>query len=74
MWENRNYYNGLSVLPYDGGTYKQAPLEDCDEFTYINLLSTIKEIDLTQVQEIDDNTNLSGEIACAGGACEVKYV
>ena len=34
MWENKNNYNGLSVLPYDGGTYVQAPFEDCDEDTY----------------------------------------
>ena len=74
MWENRNYYNGLSVLPYNGGTYKQAPLEDCDDYTYVRLMSTLKDVDLTKVQEIEDNTNLSGEIACAGGACEVKYV
>ena len=27
MWNNRDYYNGLSILPYDGGTYTQAPLK-----------------------------------------------
>ena len=74
MWENRKFYNGLSVLPYNGGTYKQAPFEDCDEFTYKRMMASLTEIDLTKIQEIDDNTNLSGEIACAGGACEVKYV
>jgi ribonucleoside-diphosphate reductase alpha chain len=74
MWENRKFYNGLSVLPYNGGTYKQPPFEDCDEFTYKRMMASLTEIDLTEIQEIDDNTNLSGEIACAGGACEVKYV
>jgi len=74
MWENRKFYNGLSVLPYNGGTYKQAPFEDCDEFTYKRMMASLTEIDLTKIQEIDDNTNLSGEIACAGGACEVKYI
>ncbi len=29
-------------------------------------------IDLTRVVEVDDNTDLSGELACAGGACEIK--
>ena len=74
MWENRKFYNGLSVLPYNGGTYKQPPFEDCDEFTYKRMMASLTEIDLTKIQEIDDNTNLSGEIACAGGACEVKYI
>jgi ribonucleoside-triphosphate reductase len=74
MWENRNHYNGLSVLPYDGGSYKQAPFEDCTEVEYHRMMETLSSLDLTQVIEMDDNTNLSGEIACAGGACEVKYV
>ena len=29
-------------------------------------------VDLSKITENDDNTNLSGELACAGGACEVK--
>jgi ribonucleoside-diphosphate reductase alpha chain len=65
-------YNGLSVLPYDGGSYKQAPFEDCSRYQYQKLLSTLKELDLTQVIEYNDNTNLTGELACAGGSCEVR--
>ncbi len=72
MWENREVYNGLSVLPYDGGTYKQAPFEDCSKETYEAMLETLSDVDLTKVVEIEDNTDLSGELACAGGACEVK--
>ena len=34
MWDNKKYYNGLSVLPYDGGTYKQAPFQDCTQEEY----------------------------------------
>ena len=74
MWENRKFYNGLSVLPYNGGAYKQAPFEDCDKLEYERMMSSLQEVDLTKIIEIDDNTNLSGEIACAGGACEVKYI
>ena len=72
MWENRNIYNGLSVLPYDGGSYKQAPFEDCSKETYEAMLETLEEVDLTKIVEIEDNTNLTGELACAGGACEIK--
>jgi ribonucleoside-triphosphate reductase len=74
MWKNRQHYNGLSVLPYNGGTYKQAPFEDCDELTYERMMTSLQEVDLSKIVEIDDNTNLSGEIACAGGACEVNYI
>lgn len=72
MWENREHYNGLSVLPYDGGSYTQAPFEDCTEETYNEMMKSLTDIDLTKVVELDDNTDLSGELACAGGACEIK--
>jgi len=71
MWDNRKYYNGLSVLPFDGGTYTQAPFEDIDEGTYINKLQHLKDINLENVLESEDNTDLSGELACAGGSCEI---
>jgi ribonucleoside-diphosphate reductase alpha chain len=71
MWDNRGVYNGLSVLPADGGTYQQAPFQDCDEETYNNLLDTLTAIDLSTVVEIEDNTDLKGELACASGACEI---
>ena len=73
MWENRNHYNGLSVLPYDGGSYVQAPFEDISAAEYREMLSYLKEIDLTKIIEIDDETNLAGELACAGGSCEITY-
>ena len=74
MWENRDSYNGLSVLPYDGGTYTQAPFEDCSKETYEAMMNSLKGIDLTSVSEEEDNTNLKAEAACAGGACEIKFV
>ena len=71
MWENRKFYNGLSVLPYNGGTYQQAPFEDCDEETYNKMMSSLKNVDLTKVIETQDNTNLTGEIACGANGCEI---
>ena len=74
MWENRASYNGLSVLPYDGGTYTQAPFEDCSKETYEAMMNSLKDVDLSNVVEEEDNTDLQGEVACAGGVCEVKFV
>ena len=71
MWENRDVYNGLSVLPYDGGNYQQAPFEDCSKETYEVMLQSLTKVDLNNVYETDDNTDLSGELACSGGSCEV---
>jgi ribonucleoside-diphosphate reductase alpha chain len=72
MWENRKFYNGLSVLPFDGHTYVQAPFTDCTEEEYNALMETLKEVDLSKVVELEDMTDLAAEAACAGGACEVK--
>ncbi len=71
MWENRDHYTGISVLPFDGGSYQQAPFTDCSKEDYERLMQACHEIDLTQVKEHEDGTNLSGELACAGGACIV---
>lgn len=73
MWENRSVYSGIAVLPYSDAIYKQAPFEECDEETYNTMMKNLKSIDLTKVVEIEDNTNLLGELACAGGACEVTF-
>ncbi len=72
MWSNREVYNGLSVLPYFGGSYKQAPFEDITEEEYNKRISSVKEIDLTKVIEADDNVDFGQVAACAGGACEVQ--
>ena len=72
MWENRDYYNGLSVLPYDGGSYTQAPFEDITADKYKELFKHLEAVDLTNITETDDETDLAGELACAGGSCEIK--
>jgi len=71
MWKNKEAYNGLSILPYNGGTYKQAPFEDCEEATYDKMVETLKNINLARITEEQDDTNLKGELACAGGVCEI---
>jgi ribonucleoside-triphosphate reductase (thioredoxin) len=71
MWDNRNSYNGLAVLPFNGGTYQQAPFEDCSKEKYEAMLATLENVDLTKIVEEDDNTDLKGEAACAGGECEI---
>ena len=71
MWDNREFYSGISVLPYSNHTYKQAPFTDCTKKEYDELISHVHDIDLSKVVEIVDNTNLSEQVACAGGQCEI---
>ena len=72
MWDNRNSYNGLAVLPQDGGTYRQAPFQDCSKEKFEAMMETLKDVDLTKIIEEDDNTDLKGEIACGASGCEIK--
>jgi ribonucleoside-diphosphate reductase alpha chain len=71
MWKNNVSYNGLSVLPDDGGTYVQAPFENCTKEQYEEMVKSLSSLDLSTIVEFDDNTDLKGEAACAGGACEI---
>lgn len=72
MWDKRDEYNGISVLPYMGGTYQQAPFEDITEEQFHEMSKHLSHIDLTKVHEEKDNTDLSGEIACGSDGCEIQ--
>ena len=71
MWENKNTFNGLSVLPYDNGSYTQAPFEDISEEKFLEMESHLNNIDLKKIIEMTDETDLKDQAACAGGACEI---
>jgi ribonucleoside-diphosphate reductase alpha chain len=71
MWENRETFNGLSVLPYFGGSYTQAPFEDITKEKFEELAQHLHSIDLSKVVEFSDETALMDQAACAGGACEI---
>jgi ribonucleoside-triphosphate reductase len=71
MWTERDYYNGLSVLPFDGGSYVQAPFTDCTKEEYEKLMETLHDVDLSKIVELDDDTDLSGELACSGAGCVI---
>jgi ribonucleoside-triphosphate reductase len=72
VWENFDEISGISFLPYDGGSYKQAPYEEVDAATYQKLLDrTPMTIDWTQLIEHQDNVEGSQTLACTAGNCDV---
>ena len=71
MWKYKETFNGLSVLPYFGGNYVQAPYEDCTKEQFEEMVKHLNQIDLTKVIEMDDNTELMDQAACGGGNCEI---
>ena len=75
MWDNRDFYNGISVLPYFGAeAYPQLPFEDITKEKYEEMLPLLKLVDISKVFEKDGNSiDLAAELACAGGACEITF-
>jgi ribonucleoside-diphosphate reductase alpha chain len=72
MWQNKDIYNGLSVLPFWEHTYKQAPFEDITEEEYNKRISALHALDLTKVTELDDSVDFGAIQACGGGQCEIN--
>ncbi|MEK6883289.1 MAG: hypothetical protein AABY22_26920, partial [Nanoarchaeota archaeon] len=73
MWDNRNNYQAITVLPRDYGIYIQPPFESCSKEKYTELMKSLKNIDLSQIIESEDETELTAEPSCMGGACDLKY-
>jgi len=71
MWENKETYNGLSVLPYDNGTYQQAPLTDCSKEDVDALMNCLHNFNMEDVVEMDDFVVLPVGEACSGSRCDV---
>jgi len=71
LWENKEKYSGISLLPYADHIYKQAPFEECDKETFEKASKYVKNVDLRDVKEEQDNTTRQEIIACSGTSCEV---
>ena len=72
VWEHFDEISGISFLPWDGGTYKQAPYEEIDKETYETLVTSMpKSIDWEAFVEYDDNVEGAQQLACVSGVCEI---
>lgn len=71
MWDHSDQFTALAVLPYDGGTYAQAPFEEITEETYNEMVKKLRPVDFSNIVEVDDVTTQKHEAACAAGGCEV---
>jgi ribonucleoside-diphosphate reductase alpha chain len=72
VYKNMATLSGVSFLPRDTGSYRQAPYEAIDEAKYKELLATQNvEIKWTEFAEETDTTESSQTLACAAGGCEI---
>jgi ribonucleoside-triphosphate reductase len=72
VWEHFDECTGVSFLPYDGGTYRQAPYEECTEEQYNQLrLLVPEEVNWDDFKEYDDNVEGAQTLSCTAGGCEI---
>lgn len=70
-WDNFSEISGVSYLPYDGGTYRQAPYEECTEAEYNELKAKVPTINWNEFKEVTDNVEGAQQLACSAGSCEI---
>jgi ribonucleoside-triphosphate reductase (thioredoxin) len=72
VYKNISILSGVSFLPRDNGSYRQAPYEEIDEAKYNELLG-LQNVDINWVEfmEETDTTTSAKELACQAGACEL---
>ena len=72
VFKNIDTLSGVSFLPRDTGTYRQAPYEEITEEKFNELSSTQNlDIDWTLFKEETDNTEGAQQLACSAGVCEI---
>ena len=73
VYKNWDIMSGVSFFPYDDHMYVQAPYEAITEEKYNELAAAMPTFDLSTLimDEYEDATTASQELACAGGACEL---
>ncbi len=72
VWEHFDEVTGVSFLPMDGGTYKQAPYEECTEEQYNQLKMLVPDsVDWDNFKEYDDNVEGAQMLSCTAGGCSI---
>lgn len=72
VWRNFDEISGISFLPWDGGSYRQAPYEECSKEQYEELLAKMPTaIAWDNLKEEDDNVEGAQTLACVSGHCEI---
>jgi ribonucleoside-diphosphate reductase alpha chain len=71
VFKNFDGLAGTSFLPFDGGSYKQAPYQEITKEAYLEAKKSFPVINWEAFEESEDNTTASQELACSGNSCEI---
>lgn len=77
VYENFDTMSGVSFLPHDGGSYRQAPYQEITKEEYLEWVEKMPTgIDWNGLREFEkeDHTTGSQELACVAGVCEIVSV
>lgn len=78
VYKNFDILSGVSFLPHDGGSYKQAPYQEITEDQYYEWVEKhpIPDLDWDNLKlyETEDHTTGSQELACTGNSCDVTMI
>jgi ribonucleoside-diphosphate reductase alpha chain len=74
LWANREFFTGVSLLASTGDkdfafAPNEAILTPADEHRWNDILAGYNPVDYTSLMEATDATDLTSEVACAGGLC-----
>lgn len=71
MWDNKDSYAGISLLPYSDHVYQQAPFEEISKEQYDKMIKKFPKVDFTNINYVNHADDRHEEAACAGGSCEL---
>ena len=72
VWKHFDEISGVSFLPWDGGTYRQAPYEDISKEVYEEMLKAMPtSVDWNSFKEVTDNVEGVQTLSCTAGQCEI---
>lgn len=78
VYKNFDTLSGVSFLPHDGGSYKQAPYQELTEEEFNKWCeehpTPAVDFDDLRLYETVDMTTGSQELACTGNSCEVVVI
>lgn len=79
IWENRHRIAAMAFLPLmsDKGIPfmpREEVVDEVDELKWQYLLQHYRPVDYSRMIETSDGTNVLGEMACMGGACDIDTV
>jgi ribonucleoside-triphosphate reductase (thioredoxin) len=73
IWNNWEVMSGISLLPYDNGSYRQAPYQEIDKAEFDARTKAMPVVDWSALPAFERGDTLTGtqELACSGGVCEI---